>query len=163
MIQLSIITVYLYMDHREDPIRCNHSGPEWTKEQWQWMGILHSPKFQHYWNFIIRLFRVICRTHMGGCREVVGVFYSPSRLGTYFSGWQPWSMLTSVKRLCLSLPLKIHKVTWAFLRFCLVWVYSDFFPKFVWSPPSLPWFPAPLWLGVLIVFRVPSTREKCSL
>ncbi len=48
-------------------------------------GTLHSPKLQNYWNLTIRLFSVISRTLVGGvlplCREAVGVFYSPSRLG----------------------------------------------------------------------------------
>ena len=35
---------------------------QWTREWWQWKGTLQSPKFQHYWNFTIRLFSVISRT-----------------------------------------------------------------------------------------------------
>ena len=35
---------------------------EWTWEQCQWRGTLHSPKLQHYWNLTIRLFSVISRT-----------------------------------------------------------------------------------------------------
>ena len=66
-------------------IRCYHSRPEWTWEQWQWRGTPHSPKPQHYWNLTIRLFSVISRTRVGEilprCREVVSVFYSPSQLG----------------------------------------------------------------------------------
>ena len=47
----------------------------------------HSPKLQHHWNLTIRLFSVISKTLVVGvgvlllCREAVGVFYSPSRLG----------------------------------------------------------------------------------
>ena len=45
---------------------------------------MHSPKLQHYWN-LTRLFSVINRTLVEGvlsrCREAVGVFYSPRRLG----------------------------------------------------------------------------------
>ena len=26
----------LYLTNREDPFRCYHSGPEWTRERWQW-------------------------------------------------------------------------------------------------------------------------------
>ena len=41
-------------------------------------------KLQHYWSFTIILFSVISRTLLGGvlllCRDVVGVFCSPSRL-----------------------------------------------------------------------------------
>ena len=47
-------------------IRCYHSGPQWTWEQWQWRGTLHSPKLQHHWNLTIRLFIVISRTLVGG-------------------------------------------------------------------------------------------------
>ena len=43
-------------------IRCYHSRPEWTWEQWQWRGTPHSQKLQHYWNLTIRLFSVISRT-----------------------------------------------------------------------------------------------------
>ena len=46
-------------------------------------GTLYSPKL-HYWNFTIRLFRVIFRTPVGEVlplyRDEVGVFISPSRL-----------------------------------------------------------------------------------
>ena len=47
-------------------IRCYHSGPEWTWEQWQWRGTPHSPKLQHCWNLTIRLFSVISRTLVSG-------------------------------------------------------------------------------------------------
>ena len=74
-----------YLIHRQDPVRCYHSGLEWTWERWQWRGTQHFPKLQHYWNLIIRLLSVISRTLTEGvlslCREAVGVFYSPSRLG----------------------------------------------------------------------------------
>ena len=50
-------------------------------------GTPHSPKLQHYWNLIFRLFSVLCRTFVGGVlplfRDVVGVFYCPSRLGQW--------------------------------------------------------------------------------
>ena len=43
------------------------------------------PKLQHYWSLTISLFSVINRTLVRGvlplCREAVGVFFSPSRLG----------------------------------------------------------------------------------
>ena len=61
-----IINMQLYLTNRLDPIRFYHSGPEWTWEQWQWWGALHSPKLQHHWNLTIRLFRVIYRTLIGG-------------------------------------------------------------------------------------------------
>ena len=44
-----------------------HSGPERTREQWQWRGTPHFPKLQDHWNLTIRLFSVISRTLIGGC------------------------------------------------------------------------------------------------
>ena len=45
----------------------------------------HSPKLQHYWNLIIRLFSVIIKTLVGGVlplfRDAVGVFFGPNQLG----------------------------------------------------------------------------------
>ena len=56
----------------------------WTCK-WLYNSTPHSPKLQHCWNLTIKLFSVISRTLVGGvlplCREAVGVFYSPSRLG----------------------------------------------------------------------------------
>ena len=49
-----------YLTHRSDPIRCYHSWPEWTWEQWQWKGTLHSC------SLTIRLFSVISRTLVVG-------------------------------------------------------------------------------------------------
>ena len=57
---------YFYLTHRYDPIRCYHSGPEWTWERRQWRGTHHSPKLQYYWNLTIKLFSVISRTLVGG-------------------------------------------------------------------------------------------------
>ena len=48
-----------------DAIRCYHSRVQWAWEQWQWRGMLHSSKFQYYWNLIIRLFSVTSRTFVG--------------------------------------------------------------------------------------------------
>ena len=66
-------------------IRCYHSRPGWTWEQWQWKGTPNSPKLQHYWSLTIRLLIVISRTLMQGvlplCRDAVSVFYSFSWLG----------------------------------------------------------------------------------
>ena len=39
--------------------------PEGTWERWQWRGIPHSPKFQHYWDLTITLFSVKTRTLVG--------------------------------------------------------------------------------------------------
>ena len=45
-------------------------------------------KLQHYWSLTIRLFSVITRTLVGGgglplCRDAIGVFCSPNRLGQW--------------------------------------------------------------------------------
>ena len=85
----SLTVKQLYLIHRLNPIRCYHSGWEWTWEQWQWKGIPRSPKFLHHWNLTIRLFNFISRTLVGMgwggilslCRNAVGVFCSPNWLG----------------------------------------------------------------------------------
>ena len=79
-------TIYFSLTHRQDPISCYHSGPEWTWERWQWRATLHSSKLQHHWNLTIRLFSVISRnTRMWGSYSSAKVqsvyFYSPSRVG----------------------------------------------------------------------------------
>ena len=63
--------------NREDLISCYHLGAELMQVWWKWKGISHFP---------IRLFNVISRTHFVGgflflCRDPIGLFYSPSRLG----------------------------------------------------------------------------------
>ena len=82
-IQFSINVLFKCQTILFDP--CYHSGIEWTWEQWQGRGAPHFHKFQHYWNLTIRLFSVINRTLVEGvlllCRDAVGVFYSPSRVG----------------------------------------------------------------------------------
>ena len=82
---LSLNVKQFYLTHRLNSFRCYHSGLGWTRKQWQWRGILHSPKLQHYRSFTIRLFCVISRTLVGEvlhlCRDAVSVFYSPSWLG----------------------------------------------------------------------------------
>ena len=65
-IKFSISMQLVLFNRYYGPIRCYHSGPEWTWEQWQWRGTPHSPKLQHHWNLTIRLFSVISRTLMGG-------------------------------------------------------------------------------------------------
>ena len=57
------------------------SGPRSDSNE----GILCIPL--HYWNLTIILFYVICRTLLPLFRDAVGVFYSPSRLGTIRFGW----------------------------------------------------------------------------
>ena len=66
--------------------RTLYSGPEWTREQWQWRGTPHSLKLQYYWNLTIRLFFChILDTCWGEvlplCREAVSVFYHPLPTG----------------------------------------------------------------------------------
>ena len=82
---LTLNVKQFYLTHRYDPVRCYNFGTEWTWQRWLSRGILHSPKFQHYWSLTIRLFSVIYRTLVGRilhlCRDAVDVFYSPSWLG----------------------------------------------------------------------------------
>ena len=83
-IQFSISMQLILFIHR-----CYHSGPEWTREQWQWRGAPHSPKLQPHCNLTIRSFSVISGTLIWGvsplCRGAVGVFYRPSRLNRVIS------------------------------------------------------------------------------
>ena len=81
---LSLNVKQFYLTHRYEPIRGYHSGPEWTWEQWQWRSTPHSQKLHQI---------VLCSiqdTHCGGggvlphSRDIVCVFYSPSRLGKSF-------------------------------------------------------------------------------
>ena len=66
-------------------------GPKWTWKQWQWTGILHSPKLLLCWTLTIRLFNVISRTLVGGvlplCRYAFGVFYCPRWPGYILMSW----------------------------------------------------------------------------
>ena len=87
LLALSLNVKQFYLNYSEDPIRCFHSGWEWTWEQWQWKDTTHSQKRQD-WSLTIRLVNVIIRTLIGVWRGVlplrrdaVGVFYCPSRLG----------------------------------------------------------------------------------
>ena len=79
----SFVCTQFYSTHREDPIRCYHSGSEWTWEWGQWRCTPNSPKLQHYWSVTIRLFNVISRTLIGCVRvlllykDTVSVFFSP--------------------------------------------------------------------------------------
>ena len=57
---------WIYLTPKWYPIRCYHFRLEWTWEWWQWRGAPHSPKLQHYWILMIRLFSVICRTLVDG-------------------------------------------------------------------------------------------------
>ena len=79
-------TQLLALTHKQDPVSCDSYRPEWTWERWQWRGTPHFPKLQNYWSLTIRLCSVLSRTYVGGvlplCRDGVGVFYSPSQLGS---------------------------------------------------------------------------------
>ena len=57
-------------------------------------GTPHSPKFQHYWSFIIRLFRVISETLVG---VWVLPLYTDAVDVTYNSSWQGLSPLSKEK------------------------------------------------------------------
>ena len=74
-----------YLTQRSDPIRCYHSEPEWSWEQWQWRDTLHSPKLQHYWSLTIRLLSVISCTLVAG-GDAVSFFYNLIRLSDYIWG-----------------------------------------------------------------------------
>ena len=74
-----------YLIHRYDPIRYYHTRSEWTREQRQRRGTLHSLNLQG-WILVIKLFNVISRTLVGGwvlplCKDAVSVFYYPGCLG----------------------------------------------------------------------------------
>ena len=49
-----------YLTYRYDPIRCNHSGSEWTWEQWQWRSTQYSSKLQD-WRLTIISFSAMSR------------------------------------------------------------------------------------------------------
>ena len=74
-----------YLNQRSDPIRWNHSRPEWTLEHLQLKSTPHFLKLQHKWSLTIGLFNVISRTLVGGsltlCWVAVSVLYSPTRPG----------------------------------------------------------------------------------
>ena len=70
----------IYLTH----IRCYHSGPERTWEQWQCRGTLHPPNPQHYWNFTIWLFGVISRTLVGGGGPYPSAEMQPQLTGLLF-------------------------------------------------------------------------------
>ena len=101
---LSLNVKKFYLTHRYDPIRCYHSSQEWTWEQWQWRGNLHSPKLHHYWSLTIILFHVISRTLVGvevlpHCSGKIGVIYRQA-------GWidvPAWEFLSLIILLCFDL------------------------------------------------------------
>ena len=80
-------------------MRCHHSRPEWTWEQWQWRCALHSPKLQHHWNLTIKLLSVISRVLLL-CRGAVHVFYGPSWLGHHPTGLTLTGVVIHVIVLC---------------------------------------------------------------
>ena len=69
------------------PIRCYHSGPEWTRERCQWRGTPHPPKLQQYWNLTIRLFNAIFRTLFGR-----GSYPSPEVQWVYSTAPTDWAI-----------------------------------------------------------------------
>ena len=60
-IYLSLNVKQFYLTNREDQIRCYYSQTDWTWEEWQGRGTLHSPEFHHYWSLTFGLFSVISR------------------------------------------------------------------------------------------------------
>ena len=70
------------------PIRCYHSGQEWTWERWQWRGTPHSPKLQHYWSLTIRLFSVMSRTLV-----MRGSYPSAEKQSLYSAAAAYWAMI----------------------------------------------------------------------
>ena len=82
----ALIYIFIYQTLLFDSIRCYHSGPEWTWEQWQWRGTPRSQKLQD-WSLTLGLFNIITRTLIGRvlplCKDAVGVFCSPSWLGQW--------------------------------------------------------------------------------
>ena len=66
-IRSGISTLFtFYLTHRQEPIRCYHSWPEYIWKWWQWGVTSHSPKLQHHRSLTIRFFSVISRTLVGG-------------------------------------------------------------------------------------------------
>ena len=59
---LSLNVKQFYLTLGQKPIRCYHSGPEWTWEQWQRRGTLHFSQLQHYWNLTITVFSILYST-----------------------------------------------------------------------------------------------------
>ena len=67
------------------------TGPDPTWKKWQWRFALYFPKLQHYKSLTIRLFSFISRTLvevgvLPFCRDAVGIFYTPSRMGRKIMG-----------------------------------------------------------------------------
>ena len=95
LFELSLNVKQIYLTYRWDPIRCYHSEPEWTWEQWQLRGT------QHYWSLTIWLFSVISRTLIGwGLTALLQRCFS--RLNSFTFGlipleklWTPLSTPTS--------------------------------------------------------------------
>ena len=70
-------------------IRCYHSRPEWTWEQWQWRDTPHSLNLQG-WSPANRWFNVIFQDTClwgGSYSSAISVFYSPSWLGWAMKGY----------------------------------------------------------------------------
>ena len=65
-----------YLNHRQEPINCYHSGLEW--KQWQRRSTLHSPNLQG-WSRAISLFNVISRT------LVIGESYPSEEIQSVYS------------------------------------------------------------------------------
>ena len=62
---------------------------EWTWEQWQWSGSLHSPMLPYYWSLTIRLFSIISRTLMV---VAVGSYPSAEMQTVYSTASADWPL-----------------------------------------------------------------------
>ena len=91
-------------------LRCCHSGPEWTWEQWQWRCTPHFPKLQHYWNFTIRLFSVKSRTLKGKS------YPSAEMQSVYSSPLADWAITLSLSLLLFFIFIFLSVKPFSFIR-----------------------------------------------
>ena len=146
-------------------VRCCHSRPEWTWEQWQWCVAPHSPKLQPQWNFTIRLFSVIIRILLGAgsltllqrcsrsilqpqptgqiivwsCLSVsVSVFLSLIIFTSFFLSFSGCITFWPCLSVALSLSLSLSLLSYLPLSLCLSFFLSFSGCITVWSCLSLP-------------------------
>ena len=120
-------------------MKCYHSGPEWTWEQWQWRSTPHSPKLQHYYSFTIRWLSVITKHSLREGvlplgREAVGVFYSLSRLGTVSPSVLMclWAYMCACVRVSLGLDIwvNVSDICMCVVCVCMRYVQKEIKPFF---------------------------------
>ena len=78
------------------------SGPEYTCDHWQWKGLSHSPKFQHYLTLAISLFSIISRVLFG-----IGCYQSAEMKSVYSAVPADWAVI----------PRKLSKAVGRILKF----------------------------------------------